>query len=112
MREQNSKTTVPLDVAPERRTKRFPPRFRPVGRFCELRFRYLSPPTGREREISRPLDHMRQIPFIHSARFLDSTNFYSWLARDVTGSLKRTVRHVGVQAANLHMSKCTSDSVF
>ena len=37
---------------------------------------------------------------------------YSWLARDVTGSLKRTVRHVGVQAANLHMSKCTCDSVF
>ena len=76
MREQNTKTTVPLDVAPERRTKRFPPRFRPVGRFCELRLRYLSPPTGREGEISRPLYHMRQIPFIHSARFLDSTNFY------------------------------------
>ena len=37
---------------------------------------------------------------------------YSWLARDVTGSLKRTVRHVGVQAANLHMSKCTCDSMF
>ena len=68
--------TVPLDVVPERRTKRFPPRFRPVGRFCELRFRYLSSPTGREGEISRPLDHMRQIPFIHSARLRDSTNFY------------------------------------
>ena len=69
MRKQNTKTTVPLDVVPERRTKRFPPRFRPVGRFCELRFRYLSSP------ISRPLDHMRQIPFIHSARLIDSTNF-------------------------------------
>ena len=56
MRKQNTKTTVPLDVVPERRTKRFPPRFRPVGRFCELRFRYLSSPTGREGEISRPLD--------------------------------------------------------
>ena len=61
-----TKTTVPLDVVPERRTERFPPRFRPVGRFCELRFRYLSSSTDREGEISRPLDHMRQIPFIHS----------------------------------------------
>ena len=76
MRKQNIKTTVPLDVVPERRTKRFPPRFRPVGRFCELRFRYLSSPTGREGEISRPLDHMRQIPFILSARLTNSTNFY------------------------------------
>ena len=76
MRKQNTKATVPLDVVPERRTKRFPPRFRPVGRFCELRFRYLSSPTGREGEISRPLDHIRQIPFIHSARTRDSTNFY------------------------------------
>ena len=70
MRKQNTKTTVPLDVVPERRTKRCPPRFRPVGRFCELRFRYPSSPTGREGEISRPLDHMRQIPFIHSARLI------------------------------------------
>ena len=76
MRKQNTKTTVPLDAVPERRTKRFPPRFRPVGRFCELRFRYLSSPTGREGEISRPLDHMRQIPFIHSARVIDTTNFF------------------------------------
>ena len=76
MRKQNTKTTVPLDVVPERRTKRCPPRFRPVGRFCELMFRYLPSPTGREGEISRPLDHMRQIPFIHSARLIDSTNFY------------------------------------
>ena len=76
MRKQNTKTTVPLDVVPERRTKRCSPRFRPGGRFCELRFRYLSSPTGREGEISRPLDHMRQIPFIHSAQLIDSTNFY------------------------------------
>ena len=58
MRKQNTKTTVPLDVAPERRTKRCSPRFRPGGRFCELRFRYQSSPTGIEGEISRPLDHM------------------------------------------------------
>ena len=76
MRKQNTKTTVPLDAAPERRTKRCSPRFRPGGRFCELRFRYLSSPTGREGEISRPLDHTRQIPFIYSARLIDTTNFY------------------------------------
>ena len=58
MRKQNTKTTVPLDVVPERRTKRCSPRFRPGGRFCELRFRYQSSPTGIEGEISRPLDHM------------------------------------------------------
>jgi len=69
MRKQNSKTTVPLDVVPERRTKRCSPRFRPGGRFCELRFRYPSSPTGREGEISRPLDHMWQIPLIHSTQF-------------------------------------------
>ena len=79
MRKQSTETTVPLDVVPERRTKRFPPRFRPVGSFCELRFRHLSSPTGREGEISRPLDDMRQIPFIHSARFIDSTNFYIYI---------------------------------
>ena len=58
MRKQNTKTTVPLDVVPERRTKRCSPKFRPGGRFCELRFRYQSSPTGSEGEISRPLDHM------------------------------------------------------
>ena len=39
MCKQNTKATVPLDVVPERRTERFPPSFRAVGRFCELRFR-------------------------------------------------------------------------
>ena len=76
MRRQNTNTTVPLDMVPERRTKGFPLRFRPVGRFCELKFRYLSSPTGREGEISLSLDHMRQISFILLARLLDSTNFY------------------------------------
>ena len=75
MRKESTKTTVPLDVAPERRTKRCSPRLRPGGRFCELRFRYQSSPTGREGEISRPLDHMRQIPFIHSTHFITSNNF-------------------------------------
>ena len=74
MRQQNTKATVLLDVAPERRTKRCSPRFRPGGRFCELSFRYLSP--GREGEKCRPLDHMWQIPFIHSTRFITSDNFY------------------------------------
>ena len=76
MRKQKIKTTVPLDVVPERRTERCSPRFRPGDRFCELRFRYQSSPTGREGEISRPLDHMWQIPFIHSTRFITSINFY------------------------------------
>ena len=58
MRKQNTKLTVPLDVVPERRTKRCSPRFWPGGRFCELRFRYPSSPTGSEGEISRPLDHV------------------------------------------------------
>ena len=58
LRKQNTKTTVPLDVVPERRTEPFPPRFGLVGRFCELRFSYLSSPTGREGEISRPLNHI------------------------------------------------------
>ena len=46
-----------------------------TARAAKLRFRHLSPPTGREGEISRPLDHTRLIPFIHSARFIHSTNF-------------------------------------
>ena len=58
MRKPNIKPTVPLDVVPERRTKRCSPRFLPGGRFCELRFRYLSSLTGIEGEIGRPLDNM------------------------------------------------------
>ena len=74
MRQQNTNRAVPLDAVPERRTERCSPRFRPGDRFCELSFRYLSP--GIEGEKCRPLDHMRQIPFIHSTRFLTSGNFY------------------------------------
>ena len=76
MRKKNTKTTVPQGVEQERRTERFPPRFRLVGRFCELSFKYLSSPIGREGEISRPRDHMRQIPFIHAARLIHISNFY------------------------------------
>ena len=79
MRKQSGKTTVPLDVVPERRTGRCSPRFRPGGRFWgEPSFRYLSP--GREGEKCRPLDHRWQIPFIHSARFISSSNFYIYRA--------------------------------
>ena len=76
MREENTKATVPLDAVPERRIKRCSPRFRPGGRFCELRFRYQSSPTGREGEISRPLDHMWQIPFIHSTQFIGISSLF------------------------------------
>ena len=58
MCKQNTKTTVPLDVVPEHPTNRCSPRFRPGGRFYELRFRYQSSPTGIAGEIGRPLDHM------------------------------------------------------
>ena len=71
MRKQNTKTAVLLDVVPERRSKRFPPRFRPVGLFFELRFRHLSLPTGREGEISRPLDHI----YIYFFFFFKKNNF-------------------------------------
>jgi len=65
--QQNAKTTVPLDVVPERRTKRCSPRFRPGDRFCEPSFRYLSP--GSEGEKCGFLDPMWQIPFIHLPSF-------------------------------------------
>ena len=72
MRRQNTNRAVPLDAVPERRTERCSPRFRPGDRFCELSFRYLSP--GIEGEKCRPLDHRWQIPFIHSTRFISSSN--------------------------------------
>ena len=55
MRKQYAKKALPLDVVPERRTKRCSPRFWPGDRFCEPIFRYLSP--GSEGEKCRPLDH-------------------------------------------------------
>ena len=47
--------TVPLDAVPERRTKRCPPNFRFVGRFCEPGFDTHRPGarwTGRERNVA------------------------------------------------------------
>ena len=59
MRQQNTKTTVPLDVVPERRTKRFPPRFRPVGRFCGARVQIpidTDRQGGRDKSAPRPYE--------------------------------------------------------
>ena len=72
MRKKNTNRAVPLDAVPERRTERCSPRFRPGDRFCEPSFRYLSP--GIEGEKCRPLDHLWQIPFIHSARSIPGSN--------------------------------------
>ena len=76
MRKENTNKAVPLDVLPERRTERCSPRFRPGDRFLDLSFRYLSP--GSEGEKCRPLDPMRQIPFIHSSRFIECSDFYTY----------------------------------
>ena len=43
----------------------------------EPRFRYLSP--GSEGEKCRPLDHMWQIPFIHSVQFTVRSHFYTYV---------------------------------
>ena len=72
MRKRNIKRAVPLDVVPERRSKRCSPRFWPGDRFCGLSFRYLSP--GSEEEKCRPLDHVTD-PF-HS---LSNSNFYIYV---------------------------------
>ena len=74
MRKRRTNRAVPLDVVPERRTKRCSPRFRPGDRFCKLSFRYLSP--GIEGEKCRPLDHMWQIPFFPLTRIISSNSFY------------------------------------
>ena len=79
MLQQNTNRAVPLDAVPEHRTERCSPRFRPGDRFCELSFWYLSP--GREGEKCRPLDHRWQIPFIHSIRLINSSNFYIYTTR-------------------------------
>ena len=67
--------TVPLNAAPERRTKRWSPRFWPGDRFCELSFSYLSPDI--EGGKCRPLDYMWQILFIHPTRFMTSSSIYT-----------------------------------
>ena len=83
MRSKNTSKAVLLDAVPERRTERCSPRFRRGDRFCELRFRYQFSPTGREGEKCRPLDHRWQIPFIHSTRFITSSNFYIYIWQNV-----------------------------
>ena len=77
MRKQNTKTTAPLDVVPDRRTKRFPPRPRSVGRFCDLRlfnliFKVDIPivtdrQTGRDKSAPRPYktDPIHPLSSIH-----------------------------------------------
>ena len=80
MCKHNTKRAVLLDVVPERRTKRYSPRFRPSDRFCEPSFRYLLP--GSEGGKCRPLDQRKQIPLIHSVRLISSDNFYIYRTYD------------------------------
>ena len=74
MHKQNIKTIVPLDVVPERRTKRFPPSSRPGDRFvrqgsdtCPLApgERNISSQTMYDRSLSstRPVDQVEQFLF-------------------------------------------------
>ena len=62
---QHAMTSIPEISAPDRL-------------YCELSFIYLSAPDRAGREKCRPLDHMRQIPFIHKAPFVSHimVNFY------------------------------------
>ena len=71
MRKQNTKTTAPLDVVPERRTEQFPPRLRPVGHFCELRFQIpivTDMQGGRDKSAPRPYetDPIHPLSSIHA----------------------------------------------
>ena len=57
MRKQNIKTTVPLDLVPERRTERFPPIFRPVGRcfWTKVQITIVNDrQAGRDKSATRP----------------------------------------------------------
>ena len=121
MRQQNTQATVPLDGVPERRTERCSPRFRPGGRFLgEPRFRYLSP--GREGEKCRPLDHSRQIPFIHSARLIFGSNSYiyksilvifsMWYVQVSCSGAYLTIAHVLLQKHSYLGSRAVISLVF
>ena len=92
--DNSTKTTVHARA----QYQRFPPRFRSVGHFCQLWFRYLSSPTGREGEISRPVDHMRQIPYILSPRLIVSTSFYIYRTIFYIFSPCGTLRYVLMQS--------------
>ena len=52
MRKQNTKTTVPLDVVPERRTKRFPPLLRAEVQIPLVTDRQ----GGRDKSAPRPFE--------------------------------------------------------
>ena len=85
MRMLNAKKVIPLDVVPERRTKRCSPRFRPGDRFC---FRQLS--AGSEGEKCRPLDNMWQTPFIHwKLVFFDWSSLFPTPVTRLTITLKQ-----------------------
>ena len=104
MRKRNIKRAVPLDVVPERRSKRCSPRFWPGDRFCGLSFRYLSP--GSEEEKCRLLDHVTD-PF-HS---LSNSNFYiSVTVLCYIGFLHLVPLNVSwyVQIFQLRMCSCTN----
>ena len=62
MRQQNSKATVPLDVVPERRTKRCSLRFRPGGRFWS-QVSDTCRQAGRERNDDAPRDFGPEVAF-------------------------------------------------
>ena len=93
MHKQCTKRAIPLDVVPERRTKRYSPRCRPGYRFCEPSFRYLL--SGSEGEKCRPLDHRCQIPFIHSVRVFSGSNLYIYIYMQVDIALwyKNQIEH-------------------
>ena len=87
----------------------------------EPRFRYLSP--GSEGEKCRALYHMRQTPFIHSARFLISSYFYIYVTvlklfpPFGTSSLSQnsanlTISHAVLQKHSFQSSKLSLTSRF
>ena len=97
---ENIKKALPLDVVLERRTERCCPRFRPGDRFRDLRFRYLSPDS--EAEKCRRLDH-RQIPFIHSSRFMECSNFYIYIQHSVLQAIS-SIWCVEIRLGMVHIS--------
>ena len=73
-RRQNSKTAVPLDAVPERRTEQRSPKFRPSDRFCKLRIRYQSLISRFEAIIQIMLCFMRYVVVLQEKKRL----FQKW----------------------------------